>query len=365
MKRKKILNFIDYNQKKILNQGKEEIIDINYLNYLYNINFNEDLYKNINNVKEDNILEHFNKNLLKFNYMKNCLLITCDNGLTNRIFSIINGLYLSKLFNKKLYIYWDNNHTCNCEYYDIFEYNKKINIINKDEYNNIIKYNDYTWISTRDNNESNLDLKNYILIKESIKLCNLNVLKNDKLVILTTYFFTDFIKNNDIYNNFKNLNFRKYILEKFIKIKNELNINKDVFGIHIRASDSLYVLNNSGIKNLIINDIKELLKKNNNIKFFIASDSNKIKLEFSNLFKNNITYFKSGSFERINDLQWGTKFELNNIKRDINSIIDGIIDFLLLNSTKFIYPSGYSTFSLLLIKLQEWDCIKKKKILLK
>lgn len=361
-KKKKILNFIDYNQKKILNQGKEEIIDINYLNYLYNINFNEDLYKTKNNVKEENILEHFNKNLLKFNYMKKCLLITCDNGLTNRIFSIVNGLYLSKLFNKKLYIYWDNNHTCNCEYYDIFEYNKKINLINKDEYNNIIKYNDYNWFSTRENNESNLDLKNYILIKESIKLSDLNIIKDDKLVILTSYFFfTNFIKNYDIYNNFKSLIFRKHILDKFIKIKNKLKLDKDIYGIHIRESDSLYVLNNSGIKNLIINDIKELLKQNNDIKFFIASDSNNIKLEFSNLFRNNIIYYKSESFEMINNLQWGTKFELNNIKRGINSIIDGIIDFLLLNSTKFIYPSGYSTFSLLLIKLQEWDYILNKK----
>ena len=138
------------------------------------------------------------------------------------------------------------------------------------------------------------------------------------------------------YSNFVSIIFIEIILIQICNLNEyiNLNLNKDIKSIHIRLSD--YKKFTDRIKDKILEYELELEE---NEKFLLVSDDidNAI-LFFDEKIRKNIIYRKN----LINP-------ELKNdvIYRSKESIIDGIVDFLLLLNTKFIFKYSYSTFAVL------------------
>lgn len=165
-------------------------------------------------------------------------------------------------------------------------------------------------------------------------------------------------RKKDVLKYYNSLIIQDYILEKFNKIKYEKNINNSVCGIHLRYTDHTFIQNNLDIKNKIIDAINNMIKKNNNSKFYIASDDKSVKLELYNLFPKNIIYYDTSECKSIynsDNLSWGSEYELNNINRTKESCIDGCIEWLLLKETNFRFPTATSTYSILITLLQNTE----------
>ena len=116
----KIYNYIKFHQKELLNH--ETINMYNYIGHNSNP-------KNI---------------------------FICDNGLTNRLFTLFNALNLSKYTDKPSFIYWNVNNTCICTYYDIFKKHPQLIILSKFEFKSILLNEKISHISTREFNELNI-----------------------------------------------------------------------------------------------------------------------------------------------------------------------------------------------------------------
>lgn len=356
-----------------------------------------DLIKKTNNNKlhiikdyittnQQNILDDKLLNLYYSNKITNKQIIfICDNGLTNRIMSLINAILFSKINNTLVHIYWPLNNTCDCSYFDIFKMSPNINVLTEYEFTNYIKNNKVIHISTRELKELNLNfenINNYNIKIIDEKYENENILKymqdENAVYLFSYYYLASWALNNekDIYKVYDELEFTdniKYKIDNFVKTN---NINHDVYGIHIRLTDSTFVINNLDLITKIKNDITSILLNNKNQRFYLASDDGEIKDIFLKEFKQNIIINKCTEFNKItnnSNCLWGNKYECNNIYRSKQSVIDGFIEFNILNNTLFKYPTGSSTYSILIAimqghkynscKYQKWfsDCSKIEK----
>ena len=87
---------------------------------------------------------------------------------------------------------------------------------------------------------------------------------------------------------------------------------------------------------------------NNNNKVLLCTDDNTIVDNFNDNIKNhkNFIFIKRSNPSKKSNNDFN-EYSNNDIYRSKENIIDCVHDFLNLISTTFIYPSGYSTFSVL------------------
>ena len=319
--------------------------------------------------KQKELINHEGKQLYnKQNYIsKQKFVFICDNGLTNRILTLINAIYISNVIHQMIYIYWPVNTTCGCSYYDLFEKHPQLILLTEYELKEIMTNEKIYHISTRSEKELNHSITinqfkndyNFKKINESLDLNDFEqLIKNitSTAIFSTFYLFHTFIKKTDIEYIWNTIKVQSRLIKRVNKIVNEQHINDDVFGIHLRYTDATFIQNNLNIKSKIFDDMKKIIKTNKHQKFFIACDDNSVKLEFVNIFPDNIIYFTTAEFQDINsddERKWGAKYELNNIIRTKESTYDGFIEWLLLNKTTFKYGTGSSTYSILCSLLQK------------
>lgn len=103
--------------------------------------------------------------------------------------------------------------------------------------------------------------------------------------------------------------------------------NHKIIGLHIRRTDNIIAIQHSPLY-LFKNVIDEEIKKNNDIKFYLATDSESVKQEIKNIYGNRII---------TSSQQASRKTE--------SGIIDALTEMLILSKCDKIYGSYWSSFS--------------------
>nr|WP_129730479.1 hypothetical protein [Parabacteroides goldsteinii] len=132
-----------------------------------------------------------------------------------------------------------------------------------------------------------------------------------------------------------NLSPKYEIRQKIEKYKS--NLRDNVIGIHIRRTDNIASINKSPLS-LFINKISEEIRKDSNVLFYVASDSDEVKLVLKREFGEKVVY---ANFAQRRDT--------------LEGITDAMIELYTLASTKKIYGSFASTYSNLAAAISDID----------
>lgn len=262
--------------------------------------------------------------------MKN-LFIYCDGGFGNRFNSLIVGLILSKLGNFNPVIMWPKTSACGSSFKKIFE----------NDYDVIEKTLDYFYPIV--NSCAFAMHGNFLNFNTEIFNCN-NIKSIDN--ILQYYKFTNkefFVYNNDRIPDCITLDLIKEVyISLGIKINTKLldvannfieknNLN-NFYGIHLRDTDFHQIDDMSRYDKYY-----DMVSNDKSKKYFVCSDNKLLEQKFNelpNVFIRNKTQY----VEKLNDnSQWA-----NNVNRPEDSVLEAIVDLLILSKSDIIKTSESS-----------------------
>ena len=148
---------------------------------------------------------------------------------------------------------------------------------------------------------------------------------------------TIFLELNNISSKLKSLIPTNYINDRVENLSEQFNLNKDVLGIHARATD--FIGETLDKYEIAINSI---INNNPSQKILFCSDSLEWETNIVNKYPNNIIVrLKKDYITKINE---GTGW-INNAHTSEDSVIEGLIDIYLLSKTNFIMYNPNSTFA--------------------
>jgi hypothetical protein len=279
--------------------------------------------------------------------------IFCDGGFGNRFSALIGGLALSKISGMPPKVSWPSNSVCRALFEDIFsnidiEYDSK-NIrdyySNSKEYNLISNYSEYLkfFIASRTEPE-NLNIDGFLNL----------VSQSEKPVFYYTPHLYNWIPKEEISQIIKQLKFVDYIDSEVSNfIENNFG-NSTYYGIHIRSTDF------ATIEKYDVDYYVKLVNESKDKKFFICSDDKKVEDRFLDL-ENCFVYKKREYVRKLYPEQdWryaytdsDGRYSVFNVERSKISVIDAIIDFLILSKSNIIKTGNESTFLKMAIILGE------------
>jgi hypothetical protein len=249
-------------------------------------------------------------------------------GLANRMRVIASGLNLINNSNRELHVIWNLNEDLNCEFNVLFMPIDRVSIIEK-ERKYIFAHHSFNPVF-------------YKKIKAHFrnKLLSIDYFINE-MDLLTGRVSNGFIEKTAK----RNKNIYLKTTQRFASIEEELSqfrpsesiqnlinqqvskYNNSAIGVHIRRTDNYISISKSPVS-LFINKIDEELKRNKDVKFYLATDDLKVEKEL-------IDKFGSAIIVR--------KKVLN--RNETEGIIDALIDMYCLSKTRYIYGSYWSSFS--------------------
>lgn len=241
-----------------------------------------------------------------------------DGGLCNRLRPLLS-LYSES--NEPLNIIWPDSQGCACEANKILKNVNIVNNMNLDEFDEIYSENPRHHIEslvTKTKPANTFWRKDILKHKVVYSNKEVNVSNSEKKCLVLKYPF--FLKKTDfkkIPEAFSNVILEK-ILYNALDLKKSLNLNDDVIGCHLRATD---LSNSIKLKNII-----NLIKIKHSTRFFICSDNQNVEHQFDEI-DNVITYHKN-SYVKMNSGNTGWH---KNCLRDEVQVYEAIIDICLLS----------------------------------
>lgn len=246
-------------------------------------------------------------------------------GLANRFYAITSAIAFCMDYNIKLRIIWFKDKGMGADFHSLFELSEDVDKSNVE----VIDAKWYHYIYDRPR-KRNLWFSKFLqsflfdkcLYEKDIKCSNtiLNNVRNNSYVIAWFPF----------YPRKTNLKFLRPIpsIQRMIDMT-LLKVGKDVVGIHIRRTDNSLSISNSPTS-LFIEKMKFEISQDQNVRFYVASDSVEVKNELADYFE-----------QRMISL------DVNMERSSEAGIIDALVELYILSSTKKIYGSYASTYSTL------------------
>jgi len=265
--------------------------------------------------------------------IKKRIIIKPRAGLANRMRLISSCLFLRNDFHVNISMIWEVNSGLNAQYHQLFELNQDIELIKK-------------W------SKFNLILSRKGLLSNKIKfIVFLTKLWNSfiiKLIGVDYCLYDDDLRKG--YDYVRNIIESKevvfiYSCEEFVdyqqgirsfepissireNIKNtSVKFDDNTVGIHIRRTDNSASINKSP-DYLFENKIEYFLQKNNNIKFFLATDDPSVEYHFLSKYPDNIILYPK---------TYG--------RNSLQGIKDALVELCLLSKTSIIFGSFWSSYS--------------------
>ena len=256
------------------------------------------------------------------------LYIMCDGGFGNRLGALIPGLILANKWGREPIISWPITRWCECSFNDIFQ-----NAFNVDEksIDELFeeKKNAHFLIHHNISTDKKVKLENQYDVHSDMAGNYMDHLDGvDGDIVFTNHIIpTRTFKEEVVLEYLRKLKLKSSIIERVEEIYK--SFPSITYGIHIRKTDfpQQFLLDD--------NMIVDLIKTNSEQKFFICSDDNDTEAELDKL-ENVIINKKTSSVV--------TKEDRFDISRPKDSVIDGIIDMLLLSRTKITNQNHQSTF---------------------
>lgn len=291
------------------------------------------------------------------------LIIQCGGGLCNRINNLVNGIYLSELLGRKLYVWWDPNNACNCHldklfsnefntmhqeayteefvYYSPFhkENDRKLlfNEYGERKYRPLWNYDDYVNSYKRPKDELNC--------KSDEILSDLKSIKSPTLIFSSSLLLTEIITESFVMKILSELNPISELSNRIDGIVKSENINPSVIGVHLRKTDYNLLSDKEAI-----NSINGYLNMNNKSRFLVCSDSQETELKFKKEYPNNVILISGKSLiERVDNKKTDKIF--SNIIRTEESVQSALVDIYVLAHTSFRIFSPISTFAQTILRL--------------
>ena len=250
-----------------------------------------------------------------------------EGGLCNRIYAITSAISFAKKHNLQLTVVWFRDWGMGAKFYDLFTLSPTVeNVIIKDaDFWDFLKYAKpvkHNFFIPKLYQKIKFD-KTYFYYKEQVSVekwyysnesCN-------KFYLFHCHKFYDNYGILNILSPEKNI--QKKIDEQ-VKL-----LSRNTIGVHIRRTDLTESIKDSPLS-AFIEKMQQEIELDADANFYVASDSQEEKEKLINIFGDRIITVK-------NELKRNTK----------NGIIDALIELYTLASTKKIYGSSHSSYSLL------------------
>ncbi len=268
------------------------------------------------------------------------LIIYCEGGFGNRMCSMLGGLVAAdKIGINEVNIIWPISNWCNCSYEKIFLPQFKIltdvDKIFKENLQNI-------FLTHTSEKKFKYVFKHDGYIIEKIREMSEDVVYNNNRI-------PKYAKNDEIISKLKSIKINKSIRNVVYEFCEKNKIDNSVIGLHLRRTDSGY---DKMDDEKYLNVVKKLSEK----RFFVCSDDLKTEKMF-NVFKNVIVFKKTDYVEKLNKNKDWAEYTYNenntminaeyNIKRNENSIIQAVIDMLILSRTNLEEYKSFGSFYML------------------
>lgn len=274
--------------------------------------------------------------------------IYCDGGFGNRYNAMLSGLSIADASGLNPIIVWPINNWCGASYEDIFEHprnaqNRELTtfVDEKDAYNHLM-VKDHLGMNVP--NISPLDFTSFDSLLAHIKTTDKNVFYY--VATIPECIDINLIKKHMLANPF-----RTEIKERantFIE-KNNLS---EFFGVQIRKTD--FGASGADEQNLF-----DIISQCQDKVFFVCSDDKDVEHRFSSL-ENVRIYEKKAHVEKLVDGDWTThtsdysgRIYACNVNRGALSVIEAIVDLLILSKSKIVNTSS-STFLRAALMLQAY-----------
>lgn len=265
--------------------------------------------------------------------MNNKKYIVCINraGIGNRLRGLVSAMRLSKLLNRKLLLYWENNKYLGCDFNDLFE--NKIEQINENELSDIMVENPFI---VRDILSEGFEHHKYLVIDswkwiflpgEIEKGFNKTYSSEEGNNIDFEFERIPIKLRLSILTELIELRISKRVLDKIKEFEKQYNL-KEYNGMHIRRGDNKFTTDG---REKISSDEKfiKIIEENPDEKFFVSTDSVEVANKIKDQFGERIIYYPYSDKKRSNK----------------ESIQEALAAIILLSKTKKLYGSFLSTFT--------------------
>ena len=264
--------------------------------------------------------------------------IYCDGGFGNRFNGLISGLLLAEAAGIRPVVIWPRNNWCGAAFKDIFE--NDFEIIERELSTYAPEKNNYHFLMTEDHLDMAVQFKsplNLSTLDEAAYYLN----SNGRDVYFHTPLIPSYLPLSSVIEKIKELKIQPYILNQardFISANDLL----DFCGLHIRKTDF-------GSNSVDDNMFYEVVSNSKGSKYFVCSDDEQVEARFK-LLPNVFVYPKKSYVSKKIEGEWnditldhsGRAYPCN-VERSTQSVIDAVVDWLILSESNIISSSA-STF---------------------
>ena len=268
-------------------------------------------------------------------------IVLCDGGLSNRLNALIFCLILRKKYGHSWEISWPRNTWCGASFHKLFSTDMPVHEHAITHY----KHNEesYKFIFHENQCDFNEDLITYHSSVTGYDDYERLINQSDNIVYFNNL-IPDYVTLSDIKNALEALVISPDIYRKAAKFCRDHNIDENVLGLHIRKTDFGDKVDDNALYSLV---------KDSQFRFFVCSDDANVNSRFSQL-PNCCVFIKHNFPEKvINDEGWNTWTSDNegrhfpyNITRPEGSILEALIDLLILSKTTLVKTSNSTFFGL-------------------
>ncbi|MCL5797129.1 MAG: hypothetical protein M1579_06510 [Gammaproteobacteria bacterium] len=271
--------------------------------------------------------------------MARSIYIYCDGGFGNRLNNLVTGLLIADLLNYQPIIVWPVNIWCGAEFSDIFS-NTNYHVENielKEMVGDKEKF--HYWI-VEDHLKIGMEYESPLQQKDFISAVSY-LQKSNKPIFLYTALIPQYLPFEYLVPFFNKLKYQPNILDSAYKFLSQF-LGLSLIGLHMRCSDI-------GLKDEQISDLYRFAEKRKDLQFFVCSDNKEVEEKFISL-PNAHSYPKTAYVEKLVEGSWNEIVLDNsgraypfNVNRSKQSVVDAIVDLLILSHTSIIKTSN-STF---------------------
>jgi hypothetical protein len=266
--------------------------------------------------------------------------IYCDGGFGNRYHSLISGLFLGEACNRKPIVIWPINNYNEANFKDIFysDVEECTDFTGKDWLEKLNPLNIVAWNPWHANvDEQHNCMGIYSPIDQFLRN------KQDKDVFFYGGRLCPWTPMTAIPSIMDKIPFQKILVDKANKFINENFGTEPYNGLHVRKTDHPYPLE----EDKAIEQINSC-----NVKCFVCSDDPATEQKFLDACPNVIVYTKQHKVEMlIPNGNWGYEITDStghkfpyNVKRGAESVLEAMIDLLILSKSIIINTDHRSTF---------------------
>lgn len=258
-------------------------------------------------------------------------------GLGNRILPLASCHDMAKKTERSLAINWEPSKWCNIKFDRLFSNNIENIDFNKIDLDSTVLYADHTSVvnecTIHTDRKELLEIANKIGCKPIDSISNVVNEKAENIIVYWCDIMNPF---NQVEDFFSNLSLASPLKEEVAEFSEKNSLDKTVYGIHLRGTDFRTSLEQYD------SYIQRAMDQFKDSRFFICSDENSWENELKKKYADRVIIRgqKTYAYKKHPESSW-----VNNVHTTEQSVIDGMIDMVLLSKTNILIHHVGSSFS--------------------